>query len=328
MDVRRGNGVEIVVGERTLSLDPDSAAHEAVITHAHFDHLGGARGRTRGNVQAQPAWMTAPTRDLLRTRRPGAGGRAVGYGGWFEAGGLQVRLHDAGHVLGSAMVETEGVLYTGDFNPSPGLLHDGATAVTCDTLVMESTYGDPRMDLPPKRLVLDTLEAWALRRLVRGSVALGSHALGRAQELVAMMNRAGVTPVVSADIAQATAVYNAHGADLAYVPLGSPKARELEGRACYVVPRQYLKKGSDFAARLRAEGGSGAYVSGWCHRFSYFRTYDIEAQFALSDHAGFRELVDFAEACSPKRVYTTHGEEAALAEALEAKLNVPCAPLG
>lgn len=325
LEIRRGNGVEVADGARVLSLDPDKPAADAVISHAHFDHLQGARARKDG--EGSGAWMTAPTLDFLRVRRPGASGRSVAYGAWFEAGGFSVRLHDAGHVLGSAMVEVGDVLYTGDFNPTSGLLHAGAEAVACGTLVIESTYGDPAMELPPKALVLETLETWTLRRLVKGSVALGAHPLGRAQELIAMFNRSGVTPVVSADIAQVTSVYNAHGADLACIPLGSDKARELEGRACYVVPRQYLKKGHDFARRLRAEGGSAAYLSGWCHRYSYFRTYDIDAQFTLSDHAGFKELCDFAEAAAPKRVFTWHGESAALAKALGERLGVPCVAL-
>lgn len=320
LDVRLGNGVEVHDGDRLVCLDPDASAPHAVLSHAHLDHVKGAKG-------GEAAWMTAPTLDLLRSRKAGAPGRIVGYGDWFEAGGLTARLHDAGHVLGSAMVEVGDVLYTGDFNPTAGLIHAGAKAVPCGTLVIESTYGDPRMDLPPKALVLDTLETWTLRRLVTGSVALGAHPLGRAQELIAMFNRSGVTPVVSADIAQMTAVYNAHGTDLNCIPLGSPKARELEGRACYVVPRQYLKKTADFAKRLRAEGGSAAYLSGWCHKYSYFRTYEIDAQFVLSDHAGFRELLDFAEACGPKRVFTFHGESERLAGALSDRLGVPCQAL-
>lgn len=319
-DVRLGNGVEVHEGDRLLHLDPDGEAAHAVVSHAHLDHVKGTTG-------GEGAWMTPPTRDLFRSRRPGANARTVGYGEWFEAGGLTARLHDAGHVLGSAMVEVGDILYTGDFNPTAGLLHQGAKPVPCGTLVIESTYGDPRMDLPPKALVLDTLETWTLRRLVNGSVALGAHPLGRAQELIAMFNRSGVTPVVSADIAQMTAVYNAHGADLNCIPLGSPKARELEGRACYVVPRQYLKKTADFAKRLRAEGGSGAYLSGWCHRYSYFRTYEIDAQFVLSDHAGFKELLGFAEASAPKRVFTIHGETESLASAMSERLGVPCTAL-
>lgn len=315
-DVRLGNGVEVRDGDRVLSLDPDTSAPHAVLSHAHLDHVKGSKG-------GEPAWMTAATLDLMRSRKAGAPGRTVAYGEAFEAGGFPVRLHDAGHVLGSAMAEVGDVLYTGDFNPTAGLLHRGARPVRCDTLVIESTYGDPRMDLPPKALVLDTLETWTLRRLVQGSVALGSHPLGRAQELIAMFNRSGVIPVVSADIAQMTAVYNAHGADLDCIPLGSPKAQELAGRACYVVPRQYLKKGADFAKRLRAEGGSAAYLSGWCHRYSYFRTYDIDAQFVLSDHAGFKELLSFAEACAPRRVFTFHGDAEPLAAAMAERLGVP-----
>jgi Cft2 family RNA processing exonuclease len=272
--------------------------------------------------------MTPPTLDFLRIRKPAASGVAVGYKTRFEVGGLECTFHDAGHILGAAMVECEGVLYTGDFNPTPGLVCGAAEAVKCETLVMESTYGDPRFDLPPKGLVLESIEAWTLRRLLSGPVALGAYPLGRAQELVALLNRAGQVPIVSADVGALSAVYNAHGATLAYAVAGSPKAQELaESNAVYVVPRTWLRKDAPFTRALRQRGGQAAYLSGWCHLYSYFGAYDIQAQFALSDHAGFRELVGFAEACAPKRVLTTHGAEATLAREIRKRLKIPAEPL-
>ena len=312
VQVRLGNGIEVSTGSGTLLLDPSREAANAVVTHAHLDHLRAG------------AHMTPPTLDVLRVRRPASSGFALRYGEPLEVGGMEVVLHDAGHVLGSAMVEVSGVLYTGDFNPAPGLTCGRAEPRACDVLITESTFGDPRFDLPPKAMVLDSVEAWTLRKLLNGPVALGAYQLGRAQELVALLNRAGQVPVVSPDIGAINAVYNAYGHDLAYAVAGSPRARELEqGNAPWVVPRAWLKKGSDFSRKMRAEGGAAAYLSGWCHLYTYFNAYDIEAQFALSDHAGFRDLIAFIEQCSPKRVLTTHGRAKALAREIRKRLRIP-----
>src|SRR5207248_1619928 len=216
-----------------------------------------------------------------------------------------------------------------DYDPQPGHTRGAARPRSCDILVTESTYGDPRFDLPPRDLVMASLEAWTLRALLKGPVALGAYPLGRAQELVHMANRAGLVPVVSHEIGALTAVYNAHGHDLRYAVAGSDRARDLDAGsgALHVVPREWLKRDHDFARGLVARGGSGAYLSGWCHRYSYFGAYAIDAQFALSDHASFRDLVGFVEACAPKMVYTTHGASAALAREVRKQLGIRAEPL-
>lgn len=311
MRVAGGNGVEVTFGASTIFLDPKraKAGQPSVVTHGHTDHL------------TPDAHMTPPTLDFLRIRKPARSGHALEYDRETDVGGLPVRLHDAGHIFGSAMVEVttpEGnLVYTGDFNPNRGFTCGAAKPRACHTLVMESTYGDPRFDLPPKDLVLASLESWMLQRMLKGPVALGAYPLGRAQELIHLANRAGTVPIVSPDIAELTAVYNAHGHDLRYAVSGSDRARDLaEAGAVHIVPREWLKKGAAFTQWLRSRAGAAAYLSGWCHRYSYFNAYDIDAQFALSDHASFSDLVAFAEACRPQRVYTMHGSSVSLAREL------------
>jgi len=310
--VSAGNGVQVTSGASTLFLDPKRATADSVVTHAHADHL------------MPDAHMTPPTLGFLKVRKPTRTGTALAYGREIDVAGMRVRLHDAGHVFGSAMVEVttseESLLYTGDFNTRAGFTTAAARPISCDVLVTESTYGDPRFDLPPKDLVLASLEAWTLRRLLQGPVALGAYPLGRAQELVCLANRAGLVPIVSPDIAELTAVYNAHGHDLRYAVSGSERARTLDGgRALHIVPREWLKKDHAFARGHTARGGQAAYLSGWCHRYSYFDKYAIDAQFALSDHAGFSDLVEFVLACDPTRVFTMHGSAARLAKELRSR---------
>lgn len=319
--VTLGNGVEVETDAGRVALDPARETPHSVVTHAHLDHLG--KRAPKGAPPGEPV-MTAPTLDLMRLRRPASRGRHVPYRATERVGGLDVALHDAGHVLGSAMVEVAGVLYTGDFNPAGGLTCAKCEPRACDTLVTESTYGDPRFELPPRDLVLASIEAWALRKLLAGPVALGAYQLGRAQELVALLNRAGQVPIVSHDIAQVNAIYNAHGHDLAYAVAGSPRAQEIErGNAAWIVPRGWLKKDSEFARKMRTQGGASAYLSGWCHLYSYFNAYDIETQFPLTDHAGFRELLEFVEACAPRRVLTMHGAAKPLAREIRRTLGIP-----
>lgn len=328
--VRAGNGVEILAPQGPLCLDPAREAGVAVVSHGHEDHLP-ARPRKGEPPGEGDLVMTAPTLDLLKLRRPGGRGRAVKYGEEVVLNGASVLLRDAGHVCGSAMVRLEfdghTILYTGDFSPAGGATSGRAQPERVDELVIEATYGDPRFSPPPRALVLANLESWVLRGLLGGSVALGAHELGRAQELIRFLNAAGVAPVVSGEIGRICAIYNAHGHDLAWHVLGSPKAEELAGNACYVVPQTYLKKTAPFVQRLKAEKGHAAYLSGWCQVYSYFENYAIDAQFPITDHATFPELLSFVEACAPKRVWTFHGKSERLAQEIEKRLGIPARAL-
>src|SRR5690606_19097463 len=78
--------------------------------------------------------------------------RTVDYG-HVEAlpGGVSVRFHDAGHILGSAIVDLvvpsggrdRHVVFSGDLgNPDSVLMHDPARLEDADVVLMESTYGN------------------------------------------------------------------------------------------------------------------------------------------------------------------------------------------
>lgn len=302
-----------------LRLDPGKPGPgPAVVSHAHLDHLSG-----------HGAHMTAPTRDFLAARTGSADARELTVGKTVDLGGWEVTLRDAGHCLGAVMVQAGEVLYTADFNPAPGFTTPGAKPVPCETLVIESTYGDPRFTLPPRELALASMEAWLDRTLPNAGVAFGAYQLGRAQELVALLNKRGVVPAVTPDILALCHIYRKHG-----VPLQDRAATPdemygtLEPGTAMVVPRNMLIKGSPFARHLRAAGGKAAYVSGWCGVYSYHDKYDIEAQFGLTDHASFEQLLSFAEACKPRQVYTVMGRNAPLARAIAARLGVRAQPLG
>lgn len=68
-----------------------------------------------------------------------------------EVGDVTVTLHDAGHILGSMMLEVvrnnRRILFTGDLGNSPSpLLHEAEVVNGVNYLVMESVYGDRKHD--------------------------------------------------------------------------------------------------------------------------------------------------------------------------------------
>jgi metallo-beta-lactamase family protein len=148
---------------------------------------------------------------------------------WFSpAEPFRMRYHDAGHLLGSNMIEVEvrdrpqplRILFSGDVGRYDGpLYHDPAPPPVCDYFICESTYGDREH---PDRSILDALAEVIKRSVARGGVMLiAAFAVGRAQQLIYLLqilksaDRIPDIPIYldSPMACDATAVYREHAED-------------------------------------------------------------------------------------------------------------------
>jgi len=143
-------------------------------------------------------------------------------------GGARARFHNAGHILGSALVEVRfphagreaAVVFSGDVGRYDVALHvDPADRPACDVLVIESTYGDREHDTTP---VADQVrDAFARTFARRGTVLIPAFAVGRTQQVTLILRRlmaSGELPEVPIHIdspmaIEATQVYSQHLAD-------------------------------------------------------------------------------------------------------------------
>lgn len=114
---------------------------------------------------------------------------------WFSpAEPIWMRFHDAGHLLGSNMIEVEirdrqpplRILFSGDVGRYNGpLYHDPVPPPACDYLICESTYGNRDH---PSGSILEALAQVVGRTVERGGVMLlASFAIGRAQQFIYLL---------------------------------------------------------------------------------------------------------------------------------------------
>jgi len=300
LTVRRQGGVVVEYGGEGVVFDPTSGGlrYPAFVSHAHADHSAAFR------YPDLVKYATEPTHRLLEAlgwRRTGEW-RPLRVGGRVKIGDIEVRVHNAGHVLGSVQFEAatpEGtVLYTGDFNVGDSYTMEAARPVSCDLLVVETTFGAPMFTFPKRKEVALDMVRWAVLDTVpAGRIpTFRTDSIGNAQEIISLFNRLTKLPVVTAKSAsKASGVYREYGHTLDYVDAETDEGRELleEGRCAFITP-----KGS----RLRRENLEVALASGWAAIMK-----KRGRSFSLSDHADFRGLLSFIRRCHPKRVLTFHG---------------------
>ena len=311
MRVRYEGGILVQEALKEVILDPVRKTPGSIVSHGHMDHL------TSGGV------MTPETLAVLRVRRGSGTGIELAYGKELEVNGFHVRMRDAGHVFGSAMIRVDDLLYTGDFNPEGGATCGKAHPERVQTLIVDATYGRPGFSFPPKHDVESDLLSWLEMELANGPVALGGYVFGKSQELIALANRLGVEVAVSDKIADLADIYVRYGIPLQYRRISDLAESERKDPRVYVLPPGWLRPPlDDSVSWLGSIGLRSAYVSGWCAFYDYTRRYGLDAQFPLSDHADFDGVMDFIVACAPRKVYTAFSSSKDLAKAVERRLKI------
>jgi metallo-beta-lactamase family protein len=229
----QGSGKDEARNRQPWPFDPMSL-DAVILSHAHIDHSGRlpllAKAGFTGPIYAQRA-----TRDLCRIMLKDAGflaekeaesinrkrqrkglepvtplytaeeGVAVmrqfkglPYGRRTEVvPGLKVRFRDAGHILGSAIVELwlqesgvrRKVVFSGDLgHVGAPILRDPVTIEEADLVLMESTYGD-RLHRSREGTIGELAEIFAEARHARGNILIPAFAVGRSQELLYFLSQ-------------------------------------------------------------------------------------------------------------------------------------------
>lgn len=311
MDVFLDNGIHVREGIKEVVLDPRKSTQAAIVSHAHLDHL------------IPGALMTPETLEIMKVRTGSGDGIPLPYFEEKEFSGFPISFREAGHVFGSAMVRIGEALYTGDVNPEGGLTCGEAKGEKCEILIIEATYGKRAFTFPPKKHIQNDLLSWVETQLEEHPVAIGSYEFGKAQELIALMNKLDCDVVVTGTIADIADVYQAHGIPLRYKRFEELTPEEKREPHVFIVTKRMLKRPvGDEMKEFRDMGGKSCYVSGWCGIYNYTGSYDIDAQFPFSDHGDFDSLMGFVKECSPDIVYTCHGHPKDLAAEIRDTLGI------
>ena len=280
-----------------LWFDADGARDRCVISHAHSDHT----------AEHRAIIATPETARIFRHRRGEAVVETLNYGERRDYGRYALTMFPAGHCLGSAMilVEADGerLVYTGDFKLRPNVAAETAVIPQCDTLVMESTFGDPVYRFPPDVATFDRLYAAVDRAFSDDRVPVVlAYALGKSQEALELLLRRGYRVSLHGSVWNVAEIYRELGVEFsgAYEKYERDK---LKGRVL-ITPPGCRKQ----PMVLNIERRYVIMLTGWAMSKSAPYMYkDVDLVLPLSDHADFDDLVRLARESGAARIITMHG---------------------
>lgn len=220
----QGSRISEEKNSEPFSYDP-SSINALLVTHAHLDHIGRIPKLVKNGFKGK-IFSTPPTRDFAKLMLIDSLGvlekeskrnkrqeviynekdvnmamdlwETAHYGEFFPVGGFNAVLRDAGHILGSAMVEaefpydggteTQKIVFSGDLGNSPEpLLKDTEKINDADFLVVESTYGDrshgdaEEADIKLERIIEDIVRH-------KGVLMIPAFSLERTQRVLFQIN--------------------------------------------------------------------------------------------------------------------------------------------
>ncbi|MFH7903990.1 MAG: hypothetical protein QW409_03510, partial [Candidatus Aenigmatarchaeota archaeon] len=170
-----------------------------------------------------------------------------------------------------------------------------------DILIIESTFGSKEFVFPDREQEIDRLIKFVREKteILGKRVEIGAYPLGKAQEIIKILNDFGIVPSTTKTIERFNEIYRKYG-----IKLKTSKNSNVLIRSMHDVINSPL------------EGYYHAVCTGWALTQNFGK--NIEG-FVISDHLDFKGLMEFVEYVNPKKVYTVHGFSEIFANELRKK---------
>ena len=302
--VLRPEGLYCPAGD--FHIDPWKPVPRAVITHGHGDHARSGMGEYH---------CTQASELILRWRLGDVRIHTHAHGAAFRLGNVEVSLHPAGHVLGSAQVRIDDGhqvwVASGDYKRQPDPTCAPFEVVPCDTFITEATFASPIYRWADTREVAADIVAWRRECGERGEAAiLLCYSLGKAQRILAEVGAHDDQPAwLHGAIANGVEVYRKAGVAMLPTEAVAEQGRQPDsaGRLVLAPPSA---AGTPWVRRFGRH--QVAFASGWMQLRGNRRRRNVDRGFVVSDHADWPALLQTIEETGARRIIATHGNTDAL----------------
>ncbi|HEY0678249.1 MAG TPA: ligase-associated DNA damage response exonuclease [Chitinophagaceae bacterium] len=290
-------------------IDPWKPVDKAVITHAHSDHAYPGHASYLCHHHTKP---------ILQLRLGVNNYQSVEWNETVMINGVKVSLHPAGHIIGSSQVRVEfqGEVWvvSGDYKTENDGLSGAFEPVRCNTFITESTFGLPIYRWKPQEEIYRNIRSWISSNKDLGKTSvLIAYSLGKAQRILQAAKE------VTDEIFVHGAIWNTQeallqaGWKLPPVKRINPDTpKDILRSAVVIAPPSadsspWMKRFTPYAVGV---------CSGWMQVRGNVRRRNVDAGFALSDHADWNGLLNSVKATGAERVFVTHGFQSAFSRYL------------
>jgi putative mRNA 3-end processing factor len=290
-------------------VDPWKPVDRAIITHGHSDHAYYGHKYYLCHIYTKP---------ILQLRLGENNYQTIGWNESIYINGVKISLHPAGHIIGSSQVrieiDDEVWVVSGDYKTEDDGISGKFESIRCNTFITESTFGLPIYKWKPQQEIYDHVITWINKNKENGKTSvILAYSLGKAQRVLQAIKETTQTIFAHGAVFNMQKMLIENGWDLVPVERITPETPKelLKGTVVIAPPSAdgtpWMKKFNPHAVGV---------CSGWMQVRGNARRRNVDAGFALSDHADWDGLLQTVKATGAERVFVTHGFQSAFSRYL------------
>ncbi len=297
-------------------IDPWKPVEKAIITHGHSDHA------YFGHKYYLCHRYTKP---ILQLRLGENNYETIEWKQTIQMNGVKISLHPAGHIIGSSQIRIEynGEVWvvSGDYKVEDDGLSGKFEPIRCNVFVTESTFGLPIYKWKPQQEIYNNIITWINRNKENGKTSvLLTYSLGKAQRVLQAIKETTQTIFAHGAVFNMQQVLIDAGWNLTPLERITPDTpKDLLMETVVIAPpsadnSSWMKKFHPYSVGI---------CSGWMQVRGNARRRNVDAGFALSDHADWEGLITSVKETGAEKVFVTHGFQSAFSRYLnEEKITV------
>jgi putative mRNA 3-end processing factor len=290
-------------------IDPWKPVDKAIITHAHSDHARWGSNSYLCHRLSKP---------ILQLRLGDNPYQTVEWNEAVYMNGVKISLHPAGHIIGSSQIRVEYKdevwVVSGDYKTEDDGISGAFEAVPCNTFITESTFGLPIYKWKKQPEIFTEIKNWVQQNNADGKTSvLIAYSLGKAQRILQPLAETGLPIYAHGAVFNVQETLIKNGWNLPPVTRVEPDTpKELFKGNIVIAPPSadgtpWMKKFYPYSVGV---------CSGWMQVRGNARRKNVDAGFALSDHADWNGLLTAVKATGAQKVFVTHGFQSAFSRYL------------